>query len=234
MARFKAPNIRDTNGYVFLWHETFSNSIRKYAPVSNVTPSLVPEKTPRPVSDLTPKESHGEESQRNESHSSSTELYSSSAPPPPPTPSSRRPRTANEFKRNDDDPPKERQFNGSRDELIMLIQESTGLTPDRRLIRDILEGLELRGIALVEYLVDIFPRLRRLKDRPRPAFFRHHMTAWGDTRPAKLAPLTSPAAQRCVNCSGTGKKADQYCDCAMGRDLQMVETRAARLSEARK
>jgi len=83
VARFKAPNIRDTNGYVFLWHETFSNSIRKYAPVSNVTPSLVPEKTPRPVSDLTPKESHGEESQRNESHSSSTELYSSSAPPPP-------------------------------------------------------------------------------------------------------------------------------------------------------
>jgi hypothetical protein len=52
--RFKAPSVRDTNGYVFLWHQMFAGSTR--SPVSDLTPPLVSRTTPPPgvTCDTTP------------------------------------------------------------------------------------------------------------------------------------------------------------------------------------
>jgi DNA-binding transcriptional MocR family regulator len=79
-ARFRGANIRDTNGYFFLWHETFVGSMRNSAtPVSNVTPARVSQKTPTLVPDVTPQKSHGEESPIEESQSSSNAVRNVSA-----------------------------------------------------------------------------------------------------------------------------------------------------------
>ncbi|HLK50628.1 MAG TPA: helix-turn-helix domain-containing protein [Bryobacteraceae bacterium] len=82
VARLRAPRVRDTNGYIFLWHESFIGTNRRpAAPVSDVTPPPVSRLTPpmasfatsRKVSDVTPKESHLEESREEESQSSKDE-----------------------------------------------------------------------------------------------------------------------------------------------------------------
>jgi Helix-turn-helix domain len=214
--RFKGPNIRDTNGFVFLWHESLSESIRNTTPsVSHSTPPPVSAKTPPPASDVTPKETHGKEGHREQSPSSSP----SASTPPSPTPS----HNANEL---DDEKPK-----SEKAELIDLIRGSTGQPPDRRLFRDITEALELRGVPLREYLDDIRPRLGRLKHPPRPGFFRHHATSWRDSRPVeKPVEPVSREPSRCPVCSGSGRTPNGYCTCTMGQDLMKVESRARKKS----
>jgi hypothetical protein len=228
-ARFRGPSVRDANGYVFLWHPTFVGSIRNAAtPVSSLTPPRVPLMTPRVASLVTPKESHREESQKKESQSSSSPIVLKEEQPPPPTPSSERMSgPTNVLPKIDDD--LDRPNQSPRDQLIATIQKSTGHPPDQRLVRDILEGLELRGVPLQDYLEDIRPRLGRLRHRPGPGFFHRQMTAWRDSRPARRsASVENPMGSRCLSCSGSGKRANGYCDCPMGRDLERVETRVAR------
>lgn len=69
--RFKAPGVHDTNGYIFVWHESLAESVRNgvVTPplVSDVTPPVASEKTPPLVSDVTPKESPLKESHMEES-----------------------------------------------------------------------------------------------------------------------------------------------------------------------
>ena len=146
------------------------------------------------------------------------EEKTSSSSPLAPTPPSQ---NANKF---DDDKPK-----SEKAELIELIQESTGLAPDRRLVRDITEQLELRGIRLRQYLDDIRPRLLRLKDPPGPGFFLSHATRWRDSRPAEKPPHTDrQGASHCSACSSTGRTPQGYCGCSMGRDLAIAEKKIAK------
>jgi hypothetical protein len=225
--RYKGGNIRDTNSYAFLWHETFSGSIRKTPPPGvrcDTTP--VSNTTPPSASLVTPKESLKEESQQEESHSSSPEIYGGGClPPPTPSPIIASARRGSIMANIDDDATKRADYNGNQDELIALIQESTGETPDSRLIRDITEGLELRGIPLLEYLNDVTPRIRRLRERVRPGFFVHHIRKWQDSRPARKR--TVLASSKCLTCSG-GRTLSGYCICATGRDLARVEARIAK------
>jgi len=137
-----------------------------------------------------------------------------------PIPSS--PTPSPHLKNGDDDKPV-----AAKIQLLELIRQSTGHAPDRRLYREITEGLELRQIPLEEYLEDIRPRLKRLKQRPRPGFFLHHMTNWIDAQPTEELSLSAnPSNSRCPSCSGIGRTADGYCNCALGRDLARVESPA--------
>ena len=123
------------------------------------------------------------------------------------------------------------------DELIALVNDSTSILPDRRLIWDIRGAIELRGGTLREYLDDIRPRIGRLRKRPGPGFFLDHARKWG-------GPASSPAPEpttvdeatltkgRCTRCPGTGRTEDGYCSCPMGRDLQKVEQRLAQPHDA--
>jgi len=145
------------------------------------------------------------------------EEKTSSSPPSASTPSS--PTPSQDANRLDDDKP-----TSEKAELIELIQESTGLAPDRRLVRDITEQLELRCISLREYLDDTRPRLERLKHPPHAGFFLHLAKRWGDSRPAeKAVQPASRGCSRCTECSGSRRTLSGYCTGAMGRDLAIVE-----------
>ena len=139
--------------------------------------------------------------------------------PPSPTPSQK--------SKGDDDPVP----SCEKAELRDLIHQFTGQAPDRRLSRDISEMLELRGVSLRDYLDDIRPRLTRLTRPPGPGFFHNHARSWSESRPA-TAPVRAAQAReaesRCRQCNGTGRTADGYCTCSMGRDLSAVERRVAR------
>jgi hypothetical protein len=136
----------------------------------------------------------------------------SATTPPSPTPS---PRAI----QSDDEP------QTLKAELIGLVREATGEPADRRLIRDITDGLEIRGVPLRDYLDDIRPRLARLKDRPRAGFFLNHANEWRDSRPAQLPAQPASGAPRCSHCRGTGRTQVGYCVCGMGKELERVERR---------
>jgi len=85
-ARFKGPNIRDTNGYLFLWCEALAGSVRNSKPGVKCDTGPVSRRSPPLASLLTPKESPEEESQIEESPSSLTEQLGVQQQPPP-TPS---------------------------------------------------------------------------------------------------------------------------------------------------
>lgn len=236
-ARFRSPNIRDTNGYVFLWHETFTGSIRRPGtPVSNVTPPPASHQTPPLVSDMTPKESHPEESPRQESQSSSSTVEKGMKTPPP-TPSPRRiqtPEINSSGKKTDDDDgdrateQTKAQYKSDHEELMALIEQATGQPADCKLIGDILDRLKLRETPLREYLDDIRPRLKRLKRRAGPGFFYLQACDPGRSKPAARE-AQRPQTNKCQQCSGIGKTPEGvYCDCSMGRDLARVEKRLAR------
>ena len=88
--RFKAPNVPDTNGYEFLWHESFNGSVRapgvvhstapgvvhSTAPgvVHSTAPGVVHSTAPGVVHSTAPKESPSEESQLKESVPPSADL----------------------------------------------------------------------------------------------------------------------------------------------------------------
>jgi hypothetical protein len=219
--------------YVFLLHPIFLEALRacesKANPASNS--AVVTETSPGGERVVTTKIKRRLE----EKTSSSPEVCNRT--PPPPTPSSKfRDRPKSAVTNVDDDHPtwqKNSPYKGDRDELIALIQASVGQPPDRRLIRDIVEGLELRNISLREYLEDIHPRLCRLKHPPGFGFFRHHLTAWHDGKRALPSASAEKPVSPCPSCSGTGRRANKYCDCAMGRDLEQVEKRIARMAAAR-
>ena len=80
--RFKAPNVRDTNGFVFLWHKIFVGSIRPS--VSDLTPPPVSRTTPPPVSDVAPKENQIKENHLEESPSPSSVAADKTPRPAPP------------------------------------------------------------------------------------------------------------------------------------------------------
>jgi len=195
--------------YVFLWHAILADAtIPRADKVAQPSPhtGVVTHVSPRGEQNVTTIMKR----RREEKISSSP-----SAPMPlSPTP------FPNATKPNDDEVMLEKA------ELIDLIHQSTGQIPDRRLVRDITEGLEVRRISLREYLDDIRPRLGRLKQRPRPGFFRHHMSAWRETLPAQPPPRPAPAS-RCPRCRGIGKTPQGYCDCEMGHELAKVERRIA-------
>lgn len=197
-----------SNNYVFLWHPiladatmTRAEDVAKPSPKTGVVTHVSP---------------RGEQNVTTIMKRRLEEKTSSS--PLAPTPLS--PTPFPNVRKSDDERPSEKA------ELIDLILRSTGQGPDRRLVRDITEGLELRGISLREYLNDIRPRLGRLKGPPRPGFFRHHMSAWSEALPAQLPPQSASHA-RCTGCRGIGKTAQGYCTCEMGRELAKVEKRTA-------
>ena len=200
--------------YLFLWHSVFADAV---AVTSTGAQQAQPARN-EVVTDVSP---GGERNVTTKFKRRLEEKTSSSSPPAPTSPS---PTPSPNLLTIDDERPK-----SEKAELIDLIRESTGQAPDRRLVREIIEGLELRGVRFREYLDDIRPRLGRLKLLPRPGFFLHHMTAWRDALPAeKPVKLANPTSSPCPKCSSVGKTADGYCDCAMGRDLARVEIRAAK------
>jgi hypothetical protein len=203
--------------YLFLWHSIFAETPK----VKELEVQEIKSNMKGVVTDMSPR---GERNvttmikERLEEKTSSSPLAPTS---PSPTPS------PNLLKLDDDEPKPERA------ELIDLIWQSTGHPPDRRLVRDITEGLELRGVTLREYMDDILPQLGRLTRKPGPGFFRYRMSAWGDGQPAqKSVRLTSPNKGPCPKCFSAGKTAAGYCECAMGRDLEKVESRAAKKKAA--
>ena len=141
----------------------------------------------------------------------------SSSPPAPIPPSPTPPPSAT---KSDDDKPR-----AEKAELIELVREATGEPADRRLIHDITDGLELRGVPLRNYLDDIRPRLGRLKNRPRAGFFLNHAREWRDSRPAQLPQEPGTGHARCSHCRGTGRTQTGYCTCGMGKELERVERR---------
>ncbi len=216
--------LRRPNEYEFLWHPLFNGAVRKDTSGQDRNKCSAQERK-EPSAPIT-RESKEESPSKESQPSSSSVVQRSNAPPPTPSPACQsrpeRPETNSSIESIDDEPKSETA------ELIDLIRESTGVHPDRRLIRDVTEGLELRRISVCDFLKDISPRLKRLKHRPGPGFFLHHVKAWRDAQLAdEPAPLANSAGTRCPSCRGVGKSAEGYCTCPMGRDLGRVERRSA-------
>jgi hypothetical protein len=109
--------------------------------------------------------------------------------------------------------PAERQtYASDRDELVALMERKTGETPDRKLLRNIGDFLELRGGTLRQYLDDIAPRLDRLSKKPGLGFFFSHAKTWGGEpqHKAKVTPtdgkLATPQKPSVENCQRCGLK----------------------------
>lgn len=116
-----------------------------------------------------------------------------------------------------------------KDELIAFMEESTGVRPDVKLLRQICEAIEINGATVEEYLQDIRPRVPRLKGPPGPGFFRSHAQRWGkpENGPAPEPKIEQPknGHGRCLLCSGVGQTVKGFCSCAMGVDLAVIAAR---------
>ena len=124
--------------------------------------------------------------------------------------------------KNDDDKPKppnpaipRQVFASEGDELVVLISKATGEAPDRKLVEDIRQAVELRGATLRAYLDDIEPRLGRLKSKPGPGFFHDHAKKFGgyDQQPILANEIRGPCCKFGVRPDGSP------CDCQTGREL---------------
>jgi hypothetical protein len=106
----------------------------------------------------------------------------------------------------DDDQKPQPVYASDKEELIALIRTATGAMPDRRLVRDICEFLELRGGTLRVYLDYIRPRLGRLTNPPTAAFFYRQAKEWGAAglqpapEPRVAVAEPQPAGPRCPRC----------------------------------
>jgi hypothetical protein len=227
------------NDYVFLWHDVFTGSNRKYPSAQDRKDISGQER--KEASGHEWKEASGplsresvQESPFKESPASSSDTRKT----PPPTPSSipTMATTGNpaQSKADDDDAGAAPEYMSEQDELTVLIERATGKPPDRKLIADILDRLQLREMPLRAYLDDIRSRLPRLKRRAGPGFF-YTVAAQPDLTNSAATDEKARVPQRCSGCSGTGKTPDNsYCSsCQMGRDLERVERRSPRKRAAR-
>lgn len=224
-ARYSSPNTRDTNGYIFLWHESLLGSLRRpVPPVSDVTPPPASLATPPVVSEMAPKESHREESHFKENVSSSSDsLNIRNTPPPTPSPGFAPKTEFYSATTADDDESATVEFKSETDELAYLIEKATGHAPDGKLIETILDRLRLREMSLRAYIDDTRTRLRRLRRRAGPGFFYSQASEPARSKPV-LFDGQKCGPQSCSRCRGIGKTTEgQYCDCQMGRDLARIE-----------
>lgn len=141
----------------------------------------------------------------------------------------------------DDDrtPPGKIEYATPRDELVALIRERTGELPERQLVRDIDELVELRGGTLPAYLADIRPRLKRLSRPPTVAFFFAQARKWGTAgQRAAPEPRTKAAAledtRTCRECNWGHRSDGSFCNCDLGVDLERVAKRMAAAKHAGK
>jgi len=142
---------------------------------------------------------------------------------------------------HDDDRPQplsETKWATDRDELIAVIRESTGERPDKKLLQQISDGVQIRGGTLRQYLDDIRPRIERLKRKPGFGFFHQHARNWGGSEQRKAPepePADKPKAPTC-SCKFGQVKVDgewRFCLlCQMGRDLAKTTEQIAREKKA--
>jgi hypothetical protein len=145
------------------------------------------------------------------------------------------PRTPNPkslSKIHDDDKPKAL-WASDRDELIALIRESTGELPDRKLLRQISDGVEGRGGTLRAYLDDIRPRIRRLKRKPGFGFFYEHARTWGGSQQQAPEPQQQPPKCSCrfgqIEIDGEWRPCPE---CKLGREVDNMNAQIAMEKEA--
>lgn len=117
-----------------------------------------------------------------------------------------------------------------KDELVALMEESTGIRPEVKLLREICERIEINRGTITEFLLDIRPRIPRLKDPPGPGFFKSHAQKWGrpENAPAPDPETASEKAYRtgpCPDCKGVGLLNGGYCTCRMAEDLKKADAR---------
>jgi len=129
------------------------------------------------------------------------------------------------LKIDDENPPKI--YTNERDELVALLEEDTGVLPDAKLIHGIKDSVEINGGTLRAYLDDIGPRLKRLrpKEGGHAGFFLHHAQHWGTINQQPVAVSTNGARGKCPKCTAGRLGESEYCDCPMGRDLRVIESR---------
>ena len=199
-----------SNRFSFIWHPVLASPRKSLS-------ALPRQDTPALGGRTLPPKRVSEKSRRQESHSEEGQV----AQPV----DNRRYSGAN---------PRTLAFASEKDELIALIRDSTGTHPDVKLIRQIAESLELRGGTLKEYLEDIRPRLDRLRQKPRPAFFYRHAKQWGgeSSSPAPEPRLAGGSKTKC-SCQHGQIQAElgrwQPClECDLGRELTRVAARLAR------
>lgn len=138
---------------------------------------------------------------------------------------------------NDDKRTPVQAYASPQDELIALMEQSTGLRPDTKLFRQICEAVEINGGTMSEFLADIRPRIPRLKRAPGPGFFKSHAQKWGhpETQPVP-EPETAESKEyrtgKCPKCQGVGMLDGAYCVCRMGAELRKVDARKKPSQEA--
>jgi uncharacterized protein YdaU (DUF1376 family) len=122
----------------------------------------------------------------------------------------------------------DRKFATPKDELIALMLETTGHMPEVKVVRTICERLEINGGQLSDYLIDIRPRIGRLRKPPAEGFFMSEAKKWGTVELASEPETIQQQAARnghCDRCKRVGIVNGEFCDCKMGRDLRAIEDR---------
>ncbi len=110
----------------------------------------------------------------------------------------------------------------------MILQASQ---PDRKLVRQIPEFLELRGGTVRKYLEDIRPRLKRLKQKPTAAFYRH-AERWGGEGSRAAEPIKDERSRAKCQCKYRQIQTsdgvwEAYQNCDTGREFAKASARLA-------
>jgi len=212
----REPVTGTTNRFVFLWHAIFEEPRKNVAAPLRKDSSAPPRNASSdPGGKILPPKRVSEVSRRQESHFEESQ-------------------SSLDRRKQENDDEVRPVYASEKDELIALIRDSTGEQPDKKLVRKVADFLELRNGTLRQYLDDIRPRLTRLRQRPRAAFFYRHAEQWGgeSSRPA-AEPSKNESARGPCSCKGGfvqsqegNREACQNCD--LGRDLARANARIAR------
>lgn len=126
--------------------------------------------------------------------------------------------------------------NPDRIGLIEAIRQTTGIQPDRKLVQQIRDRLEVRGVNEAEFILDTVPRCGRNREKTGPGFWLSQAARFGETPPRERPPDPEKKPPICNLCQDTGRvRKDRdgivliYCSCQCGNVMKGVdELRAKR------
>lgn len=107
--------------------------------------------------------------------------------------------------------------------LIQAITETTGHTPDRKLIDGIRQRLEVRGLSERDFVADTLPRCKRTKEKPTPAFWLSQAKQFGESPPRETPVARERLPAQCNLCGDSGKAGAEFCVCKTGKLAQQLE-----------
>jgi hypothetical protein len=119
------------------------------------------------------------------------------------------------------------------EELRAIYRRKTGDEISMAVERRIWEAVEVRLVTRQRFIEELRKHAPNYWRNP-PGFLTDFARKIGVVSTPEARPSAPPEPERnghgrCSLCNGLGRDGEAYCECQTGRDLQLVEARAARL-----